>query len=82
MIEALDHIALRTADVGAAIASYAAVLGRKAPGTRLQLGNMALEFLATDASAPSAELGLMFAVRDLPAAVHRLERRAIACTPP
>ena len=82
MIEALDHIVLRTADAGSAVASYEAVLGRKAAGTRLQLGNMALEFAAANPTAPSAELGLMFAVRDLPAAVHRLQRRAIPSAPP
>ena len=82
MIEALDHIVLRTADAGSALASYEAVLGRRAAGTRLQLSNMALEFTAANPTAPSAELGLMFAVGDLPAAVHRLERRAIACAPP
>ncbi len=82
MIEVLDHIAIRTADAGAAIAGYEMVLGRQATGTRLQLANMALEFAAVNAAAPSAELSLMFAVADLPAAIHRLERRAIACTAP
>lgn len=87
MIDALDHIAIGTADAEAAIAGYQVVLGRTATDKRLQLGNMALEFAAVNAQAkasvaPSAALGLMFAVHDLPAAIHRLERRAIPCAPP
>jgi catechol 2,3-dioxygenase-like lactoylglutathione lyase family enzyme len=82
MIEALDHIAVRTADPRAAATGYAAVLGRTAHGARLQLGNMALEIVAPKApdaasQVASPDLGLVFAVRDLAGAAHRLTRRAV-----
>jgi catechol 2,3-dioxygenase-like lactoylglutathione lyase family enzyme len=84
MIEALDHIAIGTADAGA-IAGYEALLGRKASGARLQLANMALEFAATlPAGTPAVaapQLGLMFGVRELSVAAHRLGRRAVPSAP-
>ena len=74
---------LRTADPTAAITGYRAMLGRADDGPRLQLGNIALEFGATptaatgDAQPPTADLGLVFATRDLVEAAHRLSRRAL-----
>lgn len=78
MIEALDHISLLVDDVPAAVADYATMFGRNAGGQRLQLDNIALEIVADPRGAPAApQIGLVFAVRDLNAAAHRLARRGL-----
>jgi catechol 2,3-dioxygenase-like lactoylglutathione lyase family enzyme len=77
MISVLDHVSLRTLDTATAIADYTAVLGRTAHGSRIQLGNMALEVVTGDQPAGVAEVGLVFAAADLPETARRLARRAV-----
>lgn len=82
LIDRLDHISLGVADVGAALRDYEAVLGWSVSGSRLALGNIALEFSRISGGDPArTDLGLAFAVADLGETGRRLGRRAIACTP-
>lgn len=82
-MERLEHIALGVRDPHAVAADYAAVLDRPVdagdgPCRRLQCENTAL-VLAADAGSRDggATIGLCFAVPDLEAGKHRLQRRGL-----
>jgi catechol 2,3-dioxygenase-like lactoylglutathione lyase family enzyme len=74
MIEALDHVTLAVADLRAATADYAALLGCAPEGHRFGLGNMALDLVA---GTPGLA-GVAFAVRDTAKAHRLLGQRAMA----
>lgn len=76
LIERLDHIALSVPDASVAASEYAAVLDRPSEGARVQTENIGL-VLETAAGASSPAFRLVFATRDLDAARHRLQRRAL-----
>lgn len=82
-IEKLEHIALGVPDPHAVAADYAALLDRPVdagddgPRRRLQCENTALVLAANAGARDGAKIGLCFAVSDLEAAKHRLQRRGL-----
>ncbi len=75
MIDALDHLTLRASFRAGAVGAYETLLGRRAEGGRLQVGNVGI---AIEDDASTARLGSMvFATASLEKAERLLERRAV-----
>jgi catechol 2,3-dioxygenase-like lactoylglutathione lyase family enzyme len=75
MIEALDYLTLRASFRDGAVGAYETLLGRKAEGGRLRVGNVEL---AIENHAATAQLASMvFATASLEKAARLLERRAL-----
>jgi len=75
VIDALDHLVLRASFRDGAVGAYETLLGRKAEGGRLRVGNVGL---AIEDHASTAQLSAMvFATASLEKAARLLERRAV-----
>jgi catechol 2,3-dioxygenase-like lactoylglutathione lyase family enzyme len=75
MIESLDQLTLRASFRDGAVGAYETLLGRKAEGGRLRVGNVGL---AIEDHASTAQLAsLVFATASLDKAARLLERRAV-----
>jgi len=75
VIDALDHLTLRASFLAGAVGAYETLLGRRAEGGRLRVGNVGL---AIDDDAATARLSSMvFATSSLEKAARLLERRAV-----
>jgi catechol 2,3-dioxygenase-like lactoylglutathione lyase family enzyme len=75
MIDALDHLTLGASFHAGAVGAYETLLGRRADGSRLRVGNVGL---AIEDSASTARLAAMvFATPSLEKAERLLERRAV-----
>ena len=75
MIDGLDHLTLRASFHAGAVGAYQTLLGRRAEGSRLSVGNVAL---AIEDDAATARLGsVVFATSSLDKAQRLLERRAL-----
>ncbi len=76
MIDALDHLMLRASFRAGAVGAYETLLGRRAEGGRLRVGNVGL---AIEDDAATARLtSMVFATSSLDKAQRLLERRALA----
>ncbi len=76
MIDALDHLTVRASFRDGAVGAYETLLGRRAEGGRLRVGNVGVTI---EDHASTAQLSaLVFATASLDAAARRLGRRAIA----
>lgn len=75
MIDGLDHLTLRASFRESAVEAYETLLGRRAEGGRLRVGNVGL---AIEDHASTAQLSSMvFATASLDKAQRLLERRAV-----
>ena len=75
MIDALDHLTLSASFHAGAVGAYETLLGRRADGSKLRVGNVGL---AIEDSAATARLSSMvFATASLEKADRLLERRAV-----
>lgn len=78
MIAALDHLTLRASFVSGAVGAYETLLGRKAQGGALRVGNVGL--VIEDCADTARLTSMNFATPDLGKAAHLLERRAVPNT--
>lgn len=75
MIDALDRLLLRASFLKGAVGGYETLLGRKAEGGQIRVGNVGLAF---EDDASTAKLaGMVFATASLEKAERLLERRAL-----
>jgi catechol 2,3-dioxygenase-like lactoylglutathione lyase family enzyme len=80
MIQALDHIALATPSLDAAVADYQLLLGRGTDGASFRLANVRLDLRAADGAGSEGLAGLGFATADLGKTGRLLQQRALSVT--
>ena len=75
MIDALDHLTLRASFHAGAVGAYETLLGRRADGNMLRVGNVGLSI--EDDAATARLVSMVFATASLEKAERLLERRAV-----
>lgn len=79
MITALDHLTLRASFRDGAVGAYETLLGRRADGGRLRVGNVGLTI--EDEASTAHLASMVFATASLEKAARLLERRAVSTEP-